>query len=293
MLEQYHIENESLPRYYGSSNASFGELLQGVSADGDDFLVTIPIDLHSRAMFIHDPEATDVKLFPAYKSKVRKFIALLAAEYKLNITGTFIVQSDIPEGKGLSSSTADMVATFRAIESFSGVTFDLEKVGEIFRKIEPSDGLLYPGSVIYKHRKCSFVRQLGNFPQTHIIAIDEGGVLDTISYNKVQKNYNEEDRVLYSLLQEDLVRAFSSGDITRIGIVATQSALLNQKFNNKKNLLLAISMLPEINASGIITTHSGTCIGILLNPGHENVEGVYDLVKNTFANDNVVLYKTM
>lgn len=293
MTGNYFVDTQSLKKYEGLANASFGELLQGVSVDKDDFLVTIPIDLQSKAIFYHDPAAAELNIFPKYKSKVKKFVELIGAQYSIAVTGTIVVESDIPEGKGLSSSTADMVAAFRAIENFTGKEFDREDIGAILRQIEPSDGVLYPGSVIYKHRKCTFVRSLGYFPATHIIAIDEGGVLDTISYNKVKKDYSEEDRMLYALLCNDLVMAFAANDIARVGIVATQSALMNQKYNNKKNLMRAISLLPDVDGLGVITTHSGTCIGIVLHPRNTNVEQVAELVKNAFPLDNVVTYKTI
>ena len=293
MYEKIIEENKLLNIYRGSSNASFGELLQGVSIDNDDFLVTLPIDLHTTATLIHDPQSANLVILPEYKSKVRKFIDLLSTEFNVAITGTLIIESNIPEGKGLSSSTADLVATFRAIESFSKIEFDLEKINQIFRKIEPSDGLLYAGSVIYKHKKCSFVKKLGNFPKTNIIAIDEGGVLDTISYNKVKKDYNEEDKVLYGLLLSDLEKSFATNDFSRIGFIATQSALINQRFNNKKNLIHSIGILSEIDALGIITTHSGTCIGIILNPEHADVQNIFNKIKDMFPNDNVVLYRTL
>ena len=223
----------SQPHYEGISHASFGELLQGVSTDNDDFLVTFPIDLYSKAYFYPDATADTLTIYPGYKSKVQKFVISLLKEYNATAYGTLIVESDIPEGKGLSSSTADMVAVFRAIQKYLNIECDLELIGKLFRAIEPSDGLLYAGSVIYKHKKCSFVKSLGKFPPTHIIAIDEGGVLDTISYNKVVKDYNVEERTLYSLLLKELSTAFSEENYRRIGFIAMQSALMNQKYNNK------------------------------------------------------------
>ncbi len=292
MPDHLTIDN-TLPHFEGFSNASFGELLQGVGTDNDDFLITLPIDLHSKACFYPDAALGNITVFPKYKSKVKKFIETFLDKFGFTASGNIVITSDIPEGKGLSSSTADMVAAFRCMQNYLQVDIELEKVGQILREIEPSDGVLYAGSVIYKHKKCLFQKSLGVFPTTHIIAIDEGGVLDTISYNKVKKDYSIEEKTMYSLLRDDMADAFEKKDYNRVGFIAMQSALMNQKYNNKKNLINCISMLGQLGAMGLVTTHSGTCIGIILDPEKNNVDAAYQLIKQTFPEDNIFTYKTI
>jgi L-threonine kinase len=57
-----------------------------------------------------------------------------------------------------------------------------------------------------------------------------------------------------------------------IGKVATKSALMNQKFIYKKNLERMIKICEEIGGLGVIVTHSGTCLGILLSTEDVNYD---------------------
>ncbi len=100
----------------GFAPGSFGELLQGVSPDdGRDFLVTLPLSIGAHATFTPDATLPDVQVAPARKRKslavARRALALLGAPPG----GALTIDSSLPEGKGLASSSADLVATVRAV----------------------------------------------------------------------------------------------------------------------------------------------------------------------------------
>src|SRR5262245_14252856 len=105
----------------GTCHASFGELLQGVLPGGHKFLVNCRI--HNRSL-------VTVRLGePSYSVSKEKEFAQTYARFPKTLKGLRIflsdlgrhddcavaVASDIPIGKGLSSSTADMVAGIRAL----------------------------------------------------------------------------------------------------------------------------------------------------------------------------------
>lgn len=128
--------------FTGRCSSSYGELLQGVLPNGQHFLVTIPINIFSEVVFVEDA-LSKLQVLPSSKSKTGLFLEKLIQEFDLHLSGIVTVSSEIPVGKGLSSSTSDIIAALRAVESFVGYEFSKERIQKILREIEPSDGLLY------------------------------------------------------------------------------------------------------------------------------------------------------
>jgi uncharacterized protein involved in propanediol utilization len=274
----------------GTCSSSYGELLQGVLAGDEHFLVTLPINISSKATFIPD-SISGIRVHPSSKIKTQFFVEKLNEAYGLNLSGTMTMQNEIPEGKGLSSSTADLVAALRAIENYLDILLPRNEIDAIFRSIEPSDGLLYPHSVVYKHRQCTLLRPLGHLPSLTIVSIDQGGTLDTVSYNKRPRVYTEHDHKTYASLLEKMTFAFEIDDLHTIGSIATESALLNQRFNFKPHLDGMLRVARQVKAYGVINTHSGTCLGLLIDPSLTHM-ATEELLK-IFCEDNLAIYQTI
>ena len=168
---------------HGKSFASFGEIVQGRLSNGEDYLVTIPIDLWSTCELVCDP-IDGASFIDTSFSKSREVaehmleILGMATGVKIGITFT----RNIPIGKGLSSSTADMLAVVRAFQEVFGIIVTEEFISRLFAKIEPHDGLHYPMSVVYNHRQGKLLNKLNYIPDFNIIAVDAGGELSTVEY---------------------------------------------------------------------------------------------------------------
>jgi uncharacterized protein involved in propanediol utilization len=65
----------------------------------------------------------------------------------------------------------------------------------------------------------------------------------------------------------DLVRAVKRRHLPSVGDVATRSAVLNQDVLPKEHLELFLDLRTRYDALGVVATHSGTCLGLLLDPG--------------------------
>lgn len=157
---------------FGFSFGGFGELLQGVLPNDKHFLITLPINLKSKATFKFNGN-NKFTIYPTCKEKVRIFCEMLSSYYRLPIKGDIIIESDIPIGKGLSSSTADIVATYRALSQGFDLKYSPVCAEKLMSQIEPSDGLLYDGVVAYYHKEVSLLNQFNYYPDLVIAAIDE------------------------------------------------------------------------------------------------------------------------
>lgn len=251
----------------GKAFGTFGELLQGRLEEKDsDFLVTLPIACYSYATFVSRPENTTLTVFPAQKWKSQKMAHMILEYYALPQGGELIIESELAVGKGLASSSADLVATARALSACFGIKIPLSLLQDFMREIEPSDGVMYTGVVSFYHRRAQLREFLGFLPPLVIVSIDEGGELDTREFNKLSKPFTTTDEQEYAYLLNALARAIREQNVQAIGRIATRSAELNQKLNPKQTFGDFIALCEEIRGLGIVAAHSGTCLGILLSP---------------------------
>jgi L-threonine kinase len=249
----------------GYAPGTFGELLQGVlPAGGPDFLVTFPITEGSRATFRPDPDALGVTVLPAHKTKSRTVAGIILDRYGLPGGGHLDIDSGLPEGKGFASSSADLVATARAVGDAYGMTFAPRTVESFLRRVEPTDGVMYDGIVAFYHRETRLREWLGVLPPLTVIAHDEGGSIDTIGFNRIPKPFDAADRAEYARLLDEIGAAVRAGDLAAVGRVATRSAEMNAKLRPRRHLAVLIDACRDIDGHGVVLAHSGTTVGVLI-----------------------------
>jgi L-threonine kinase len=246
-----------------SAFGTFGELLQGVLPDGRDFLVTFPIARWSTAVYRSDPRPGPVRVIPDRKHKARRVAEHLLAAFELPGSGELRVDSCLPEGKGLASSSADLVATARAIGNALDLTVSPTMIEDLLRRIEPSDGVMYPGVVAFHHREVRLRANLGSLPALTVVGLDEGDTVDTVAFNLIPKPFGTAERREYEALLSAMASAVAAGDAAQVGRVSTRSAEMNQKLRPKHTLDHVGRACRRFGGLGVVVAHSGTSIGIL------------------------------
>lgn len=249
---------------------TFGELLQGALPGGVDFLVTLPITRCSRAWFRVDPHGP-LQVFPSHKRKSLRLTRAMLEVGAAGAGGTLVLDSDLPVGKGLASSSADLVATARAVGGALGLDTSPAAIEGWLRPIEPTDGVMHPGIVVFEHREVRLRSALGALAPAVVVAVDEGGLLDTVSYNRRPKNFSAADLAEYEALVRAISRGVRDGDLAAVGAVATRSAVMNQRLVPKRNLTAMLRISEAVGALGVVCAHSGTMLGLMLaedQPGH-------------------------
>lgn len=276
----------------GSAFGTCGELLQGVMAENDvDFLVTLPIRAGSTAVFEPDPRMDCVHVHPARKTKSRRLAELILRRRGIPGGGRLHVCCELPEGKGLASSSADLVATARAVADATGHGADPAEIESYLRAIEPSDGVMYPGVVAFYHRQVRLHTQLGAPPPLTIVTADEGGVIDTITFNRTPKPFTAADKREYSSLLRILTTALATQDAEAVGYVATRSAIMNSPLHPREHLDTVIAEARCLGALGVVVAHSGTTIGMLLadtDPHYPRKLADATAWSRSFSNTNAV-----
>ncbi|MFF4486647.1 kinase [Streptomyces sp. NPDC001544] len=245
---------------------TFGELLQGVLPEEDgDFLVTLPVARWAMARFELLPGAEALQVWPAHKRKALRLTSMIMEDAQRCWGGVLRIDSTIPEGKGLASSSADLVATARAVANALDEPMPPRRIESYLARIEPTDGVLYPAVVAFHHRSVRLRARLGSLPSMAVVSVDEGGAVDTVDFNSLPKPFTTADKREYARLLERVTRAVARQDLAEVGRVATASARMNQVLRHKWSLEALIDICQQVGGLGVVVGHSGTTLGILLN----------------------------
>ncbi|MDN5347344.1 MAG: L-threonine kinase [Clostridia bacterium] len=245
---------------------SCGELVQGI-IDGSYCLITCPINVWAKV-------TVELKPGGGIYGPLGRSKALRAVRLALNLLGERAgakvwVENPLPPGKGLATSTADVVAAAAATAAAAGYRLTYVELARIALQIEPSDGTFLPGIALFDHIHGKKQEYLGPAPELEILIVDLGGKVDTVNFNRRQ------DLIKLNRAKEPLVQ--QAGQLVRLGLAeqnaalvargATLSALANQVILPKPELESILDLALEGGALGVNAAHSGTVLGILYRPG--------------------------
>lgn len=248
---------------YVRSPGSCGEFIQG-SLNGNSFLVTCPINRYSYAMSNVAHPLRNYYISMQNKSRLARLKTL---DY-LGIKDTNVsvyVRSDVPQGKGMASSSADISAVAMATALAHGQQLTMDELSELALSIEPSDATYFPCIVQFDYLHGKITRPLGECPPMTILIFDEGGAIDTVSFNK-RMDLPSLIREKEGLIEEALAlfeQGLGTHNITDIGQAVTISSFANQRILPKQPLYEIHEIGQFFNSVGTIIAHSGTIIGLL------------------------------
>jgi uncharacterized protein involved in propanediol utilization len=117
-----------------------------------------------------------------------------------------------------------------------------------------------------------------------VVVLDPGGEVDTVAFNQQDhrpalRKLASQHREAFALLQEGVQR----NDLEMIGASATLSATAHQAILLNPYVPAALHLAREVRALGICRAHSGTVLGILLDPLRTEASSVVALATRKFA----------
>jgi L-threonine kinase len=245
-----------------------GEWVQGLYNE-KPALVSCPIDIYARAEVRID--AAGPWQFPAEASKAVS--ALEAGCRRLGFAGGGVLEleSNPRIGRGFGTSTADIAACLYALGIELGASLEPELIAEIAVGIEPSDSTIFPGLTLFDHRRAAYHQTWGTAPPLNVVLLDPGGMVDTIQFN--QLDHQEKLNQQASIHQEafNLLRlGLQESNWQALGQAASLSAKAHQEILNNPLLEKAFQLADQIGALGVCRAHSGTILGLILDPNKED-----------------------
>lgn len=231
---------------------SCGELVQGF-AHGEPFLGTCPIDRYTTV------EVSD--RFSGWTGLGEK--SLRALQLTLSCLGErefpygLRLISDLPQGKGMASSSADIAAVTVAVLEAFNQPWSPEFLMKIAVQIEPTDGVFCPGIVLMNHVNGKVLAGFRQVPALCTAIFDMGGTVDTCAFHQQDKKTADTENLLVEFQQ-----AMAVGDAESIAQTATKSAFCNQKILYKEELVRLWQLGQAAGACGVNAAHSGTVLGL-------------------------------
>ena len=236
-------------------HARIGELIQGILPDGGDFLVS---GLPSRTLYTEatlDPKSAGSNL-PA---KAIKALSLLPQAANLPIRLT----TNIPPGKGLSSSSTDVLSVFQLASDYLHLGLTITDLYRLAAQVEPTDPCLSDGIVVFRQRSGVVLAEIP-LPPLSLIYFDTAPdrQIDTLTLGR---HYPPGAPAFFNELLHRFMQAAAEKDIPRLLGCITQSAAYNQSilrlpgFDDYYRLAMA-------EGAGLTVAHSGTIAGWLTKP---------------------------
>ncbi|MDP6346854.1 MAG: GHMP kinase [Dehalococcoidia bacterium] len=244
---------------------SCGELVQG-TIDGIHFHISCPVDLFSRVA-VSLASSGSLSGPPECPKAIEALRAALSRNGNNSWGGRLRVESPIPRSKGMASSTADILGAVAAAGLATGDANGPEDMARVALSIEPSDGTIFPGVVLFDHREGRLLKPLGAPPPLDIVALDFGGQVDTVDFNRADRSAILRSLERRTVEAAALVEAgIRQGDPALIGEGATLSALSHQAVLPKECLNRVVAVSREAGAVGVCVAHSGTVVGVMVDP---------------------------
>ena len=260
----------------GSCIAHHGEILQGVfQSDRGQCrrgLVTLPwANRIAVARFCPAPGAI-VQAKPYSRSTEKAaWAARLALNYlgRHKTGGILELSSDIPVGRGLGSSTSDVVATIRAVANAYRTQLSGPDIARLAVKAEEaSDPTMFEGpAVLFAHREGDVIRTFSQpLPQLEVLGFDTAqGQPGVRTLDVALPRYTDADREQFMDLRDRLRAGIEGNDLHAVGAVASASATINQRFLPKPNFAQLQEIARVTGAVGVQVAHSGTVAGLLFD----------------------------
>lgn len=238
-----------------------GEWVQG-ARKGIPFLVDCPIDRFSEARVTLDRHTTGWNLPPG-KFKSLQVLELLKEDLGLPaLSGKVEFLQQLPEGKGMASSTADITAVVAATLIALGEEPVPERLAHFALRIEPSDSVMFPGITEIEHVQRHNHRLLGTAVPALFLALDWGGAIDTRVFNarpglaEHYRRYEAEIMRAYGLAREGIEQT----DLEKLAVAGTLSARCNLEINMKSQFEPFLNWVLQKGGLGVVTAHSGTLL---------------------------------
>lgn len=252
--------------------ASCGELIQGWIAGGEK-LISCPIDWYSDVDISEGPPAGNER--PLSRRMLQQVVDHLG--YRANELPPLRIdcRSTIPIAKGLASSTADIAATAVAVARYLQHTLDELELAQLCLRLEPTDSTIFSTLTLFDHHhgRCHIGHDW--LPALNILILESPQTLTTEAFHRqigqlhLQQQSDQLNRA-WQLFQE----ACRGQSRRRLGEATTLSAIASNRVLPKPGFAALLRFVDQHHLYGINVAHSGTVVGLLLDPRRDDAEGL-------------------
>ncbi|MBC2582195.1 kinase [Clostridium sp. DJ247] len=236
---------------------SFGEILQG-KIQNKDMLISSPVNIYTRIRLFECCNSNKKLRFKKSSDFLYNILKLWGLEeYEKNID--IEIKSQIPYGKGMASSTADLCGLYHCLIKMFKRQFNEDELIEQCINIEPTDSIIFDKMTLFNYKDGLYKETLGDYFNYNILAFEGNKVIDTVKFNQMKLPGLSQVDDLVPILKE----AVKEKSIEKLAYVSTESIVRNQKRLNYNFLHHVLDIKYETGGLGIIGAHSGNVLGIV------------------------------
>lgn len=252
--------------------ASGGELIQGWIAGGEK-LVSCPIDWFSTVEVCEGRRPGYER--PLMRRMLEKVVASLGYSQEVADALRIDLQSTIPVGKGLASSTADIAATAVATARHLGGSLTESVLASLCVQLEPSDSTLFRSPTLFDHHRASVQIACRPLPPVSLLLLEGRDTVLTADYHRInrQQTLRDHSQVLDSAWQL-LQTGCEMQEARRVGEAATLSAVASQQILAKPLFAQLLKLVEKQDLYGLNVAHSGSVVGLLFEPHRHDAEAI-------------------
>ena len=257
----------------GTAGHHHGEILQGALRRAGELipcLITMPArGVGSTARYFRTPGQL-WEMVPAWKRKAERAARLTFEHIGERLDGRLEVECSVATGIGLGSSTCDVVAAIRAVCNAHGVQLDAAQLARIAIEAEgAADPTMFENEVVlFAQRRGQVLESFGAWiPRYTVLSVDtDAGTAGVDTLSLPLPDYSDAELASLETMIDGVREAFRRRDPAAIATIASQSAMLNQRFVPLRRFREICALAEAYRALGVQISHSGTVAGILFDP---------------------------
>ncbi|HKM97905.1 MAG TPA: GHMP kinase [Buttiauxella sp.] len=259
--------------------ASCGEFIQGWIG-GSEKLVSCPIDWFSTV------EVRDGAKLPTERLRMRQILERVVAYFgypaALANNLSIALESTVPVGKGMASSTADIAATAVATARHLDEILDEATLAALCVQIEPTDSTLFRRLTLFDHLHAQTIASCEPAPALELLLLESNATLLTEDYHRQKReaalmsHADELDRA-WHLLQRSCLQQ----NTRLLGMAATLSAVASQELLAKPMFTQLLGLIEEFDLYGLTVAHSGSVVGLMLDSSKHDCQKILWQIKHS------------
>ncbi len=214
--------------------------------------------------------------------KVKAGLARVAEGWTGPVPAMAVGGDRLHRGAGMGSSTADLAAASAALAAALGAESPEDVAIETCLSVEPTNGTVLPGLVLFDHRRGAVREPLGPHPSLDLVICRPPGAVDTQRFNR------RLPRRLPAVAVEGWRRAFELcatairlGDLEGLARAARSSAELARHLGAPPAPPPIVRAAEATSALGWLRAHSGTVWSLMYPPGERPdpaaIRGIWQL----------------
>lgn len=241
-----------------------GELFQGYLGE-KEYLVTLPIKRYSQ-MIISESKVLSL----AVGDKAKQAFYLTCQYFGYGPDNYPLVkvtrQSDLSIGKGMASSTADIMSMIYGTAAYLKQNITEAIAMKICCNIEKTDSLIYQKLTVMSPSDGHIYHQSSWMPRYRLIILEGNATIDTEKFHKLRnERLAKSQEIAYRHIFKNYQTAVEKKSETMVAKIATASSQLNQELLTKP-LFKQIELLANrYGALGIMVAHSGTVVALIFS----------------------------